>query len=136
MNKQSMFLIGLFLVLATLYVAYFTDFLKHKYIQIHWGSTRAGANLVSFSLDKPYSLISLEVVATEEARTNKFPHVLWHLVPANEPVPVSNFVYGAAIPGMKPTVATAVPEPLVPGVDYSILLQAGSLKGEKSFSVH
>jgi hypothetical protein len=136
MNKNTVFLISLFLILAILYVANFTDVLKHKYIQIHWTPSRANAASVSFFLDKDYPLTSVEVVATEEARTNKFPHPLWYLVAAAEPVATKTFSYGNPIPGMKPKVSTALPEPLQPDTDYSLLVEASSgLKGEKSFSI-
>jgi hypothetical protein len=137
MNKQTVFLIGLFVLLATLYVANLTDFLKRKNIQIHWTPSRAAAASVSFFLDKDYPLASFEVVAAEEARTNKYPHALWHLVAEADPVPLKSFTYGAAIPGMKPEVSTALPEPLQPDVDYSLLVVSGNgLKGQKSFSIH
>ena len=137
MNKQTVLLIGAFLVLATLYVANFTDFLKHKVIQIRWANSRVSADSVVFYLDKQYPLKSVEVVSTDDARTNKYPHELWHLVAESAPVPLKNFAYGAAIPGMKPKISTAVPEPLTPGLDYSLLVEDGTgLKGEKSFSLH
>jgi hypothetical protein len=137
MNKQTVVLSSVALVLALLYVAYFTDWLKHKDIQIHWTASRAAANSVSFYLNPPSKLTSVEVVTTEEAKTNKFPHALWHVVAGTTPVVVSNFTYGAAIPGMKPKIPTAVAEPLEPGTDYSLLVESGEgLKGEKSFFVH
>ena len=137
MNKQTMLLIGAFLVLAIFYVANFTDFLKHKVIQIRWGNSRVSADSVVFYLDKKYSLKSVEVVSTDDARTNRTPHALWHLVADSAPVPLKNFAYGAAIPGMKPKISTAIPEPLMPGTDYSLLVEdASGLKGEKSFSIH
>jgi hypothetical protein len=137
MNKQTVVLIGAFMVLAILYVANFTDFLKHKNIQIHWSISRANAGAVDFRLDKPYPLLtSVEVVYTEEARTNKYPHALWHLVAESSPVLTSNFTYGLVIPGMKPKVSTALPEALQPETDYSVIVEAGSTKAEKSFSLH
>jgi hypothetical protein len=136
MNKQTTVLIGVFLVLATLYVAKFTDLLKHKNIQIHWTNSRAIPGSISFFLDKGYELTSVKVVPTEEAKTNKYPHELWHLIPNTSPVVLSNFTYGVAIPGMKPKISTALPERLEPGMDYSLLVETSTgLKGEKSFSV-
>jgi len=92
---------------------------------------------MAFYLDKAYPLTSVEVVSTEEARTNKYPHALWHMVAQAVPPLTATFNYGAAIPGMKPEVSTALPEPLQPDVDYSLVVEAGNgLKGEKSFSLH
>ena len=135
MNKTA-FLVGLALILAILYIAYFTDLLKHKNIQVFCRISPASGAMV-FYLDKTNSLTSIEVVTTEEARTNKYPHALWHMVAQAAPVPAMTFSYGAAIPGMKPAVSTALPETLQPGVDYSLIVESGNgLKGEKSFSVH
>ena len=137
MNKQTIFLVGFALVLATLYIANFTDWVKPKNIHVFWRISPANASVVSFYLDKPYPLTSIEVVSAEEARTNKYPHALWHMVAQSAPVLTASFNYGANIPGMKPEVATALPEPLQPDTDYSLIVEAGSaLKGEKSFTVH
>jgi hypothetical protein len=136
MNKQTFFLVGIALVLAILYIAYFTDWMKPKNIQVVWRiSPTSGA--LAFYLDKAYPLTSVEVVLTEDARTNKYPHALWHMIAQGAPASTEIFNYGMAIPGMKPEVATALPEPLQPGTDYSLIVEAGnSLKGEKSFSIH
>lgn len=137
MNKQTTLLIGALLVLAAVYVAKFTDGLKHKDIQIHFIKYPGRADSVIFILDKPVPVTSVKVVAAEEAKTNKYPHALWHMVPQASPVVLSNFAYGVPIPGMVPKVSTALPEPLEPGTDYSLLVEAsGSIKGEKSFSLH
>jgi hypothetical protein len=136
MNKQTTLLVGFALVLAALYIAYFTDWFKPKNIQIVWRISPA-TGAVAFYLDKPYPVTSISVVSSDEAKTNKYPHALWHVVPQTTPTLVSNFNYGSKIHGMKPDVSTALPEPLSPGEDYSLIVQSGtSLKGEKSFSVH
>jgi hypothetical protein len=137
MNKQTILLVGVALVLATLYIAYFTDWLKPKNIHVFWRISPANASAVVFYLDKAYPLTSVEVVATEDARTNKYPHALWHMVAQSAPALTATFSYGASIPGMKPEVATALPETLQPDTDYSLIVEAGSaLKGEKSFTLH
>jgi len=136
MNKQTIFLVGVALVLATLYIANFTDWLKHKNIQVFWRISPA-SGAVAFYLDKAYPLSSVEVVSTEDAKTNKYPHALWHMVAQTAPPPTATFNYGAEIPGMKPEVSTALPEPLQPNVEYSLVVQSETgLKGEKSFTVH
>jgi len=136
MNKQTYILIGVALALTMLYIVYFTDWLKHKNIQISSRISPASGAMV-FYLDKDYPLTSVEVVPTAEARTNKYPHALWHLVAQAAPAVTKTFNYGAAIAGMKPEVVTAVPEPLQPDTDYSLIVETGTgLKGEKLFSVH
>jgi hypothetical protein len=136
MNKQTIFLISVAAVLATLYIVNFTDWLKPKSIQISWRISPASGAVV-FYLDKPYPLTSVEVVSTADARTNKYPHALWHMVAQAAPPPTGTFNYGAAIPGMKPEVTTALPEPLQPDVDYSLVVEAANgFKGEKSILLH
>jgi len=137
MSKKAVFLIGVALVMASLYVANFTDWLKPKKIHIFWRISPANAANVSFYLDKGYPLTSVEVVSAEEAKTNQYPHALWHMVAKTSPPLTTNFFYGEAIPGMQPEVVTAVPEPLQPGVDYSLVVETlAGLKGSSSFTVH
>ena len=136
MNKQTIVLIGFALLLAALYVAFFTDLFGSKNIQISWRISPSNGSLV-FYLDKEYALTSLEVVPTEEAKTNKYPHELWHVVAQAAPVTLATFNYGQAIPGMKPKVATAVPEQLQPDIDYSLVVATRSgMKGETNFLIH
>jgi phosphate/sulfate permease len=135
MNKQTVILICVALGLAILYIANFTDWLKPKKIQVFWRISPASGQL-AFYLDKSYPLTSVEVVSTEEGLTNKHPHALWHIVAQKGGVSIGTFTYGMTIPGMAPEISTALPEPLQPGTDYSLLVEAGSgLKGEKSFKL-
>lgn len=135
MNKQSFLLVGVALVLATLYIVYFTDWLKHPNIQISYRISPA-SGLMAFYLDKSYPLTSIEVVSTEDAKTNKYPHAFWHVVAQSAPVAMKFFNYGANLPGMKPEVASALPEPLESGTDYTVIVATpGSIKGETSFKV-
>lgn len=137
MTKKAVLLFCAALVLASLYVANFTDWLKPKKIHIFWRISPANAANISFYLDKGYELTSVEVFSAEDARTNKFPHALWHMIAAGTPPVTTNFMYGEAIPGMKPDVATALPEPLQPGTDYCLVVQTrDKLKAESSFSLH
>lgn len=87
-----------------------------------------------FRFTNAYPLTSIEVVEVEDARTNKYPHALWRLVAASAPVPTSSFGYGADIPGMKPEIATAKPEPLDADTEYCLTVEAGkNLKGKITF---
>ena len=140
MNKRSVLFAGVAGILATLYLIYFTDWFKPKKIQIMWRISAAigapHAPNVVFYLKPASPVTSIKVVETEGA-TNKFAHALWHVVADSAPVVVDTFNYGGVIPGMKPEVATAQPEPLQPDTSYSLLVEAGKdVRGEKSFSVH
>src|ERR1700744_6576194 len=109
MNKQTITLSGVALILATLYIVFFTDFFKHKVIQVSMRVSPASHTLVVY-LDQAYSLTSIEMVSTEDVKTNKFPHALWHIVANSHIAPISSFNYGGQIAGMAPEVATALPE--------------------------
>ncbi len=140
MNKKTALLIVV-VALAAVYHASFSDWHKARKIQImlavYPGGILPGTSSATmvFALDKAYPLTSVKVVSVEEARTNKYPHALWHMVAAPNPAnAVKSFRYGAAIPGMQPEVATALPEPLDADTTYSLEVEAGkNLKGDITF---
>jgi hypothetical protein len=141
MNKKTVFLVGAILILAAAYnLAFFMDWHKRPQIQIFCEKSRRAIlrrnetpGLI-FHLAKSYSLTSIEVVAADDARTNKYPHALWHVLAADKPVPTTSFGYGANIHGMRPEIATAEPEPLEPGTEYLLLIEAGKKdKGKLPF---
>ena len=139
MNRTTALLVGL-ASLATVWLAFFSDWHKARKIQILLAVYPAGilpgtsSDTLVFCLDKAYPLTSIKVVESEEARTNKYAHALWHLVAAAPAKPIKSFRYGAAVPGLRPEVSTALPEPLQAGASYSLLVEAGKdLKGELTF---
>ena len=92
------------------------------------------ANSVVFLLNRPLKLTSIKVVSLSEIQTNKFALPLWQLVSESRSIPVKDFIYGANIKGMQPNVKGAVADPLQPGVQYRLLVEAGSLKAEHDFT--
>jgi hypothetical protein len=140
MNKRTLCLVGVALLLGAAYLRYFIDWHTGREIHISWEKSRlallrgGGTPSIIFHLDKPYPLTSIEVVEAEDALTNKYPHLLWHLVAAGAPVQTSTFRYGADIQGMHPDIANSLPEPLEPDTDYFLLVEAGkNLKGKGIF---
>jgi hypothetical protein len=140
MNKKTVLLVCAALALAGARLAFFIDWHKGQKIQIFMEKSRRsilGGNETPdliFHFNNPYPLTSIKVVAAEDARTNKYPHALWHVVAADAPAPTTTFTYGAAVPGMKPEISTALPEPLEADTDYLLLVEAGrSLKGKITF---
>ena len=77
---------------------------------------------VTFTLSGYYRLTSLKVVHASEIETNKYAHPIWSLATESNSAPVSSFVYGAGIRGMHPAVKGSRPDPLVPGVQYRLLV--------------
>jgi hypothetical protein len=142
MNNRTRLLVFVALVLAGAYGAFFIDWHKRTKIQIFMEKSRASLMGHSetpgliFRFPKPCALTSIEVVAAEDARTNKYPHPLWHLVAADKPVPTTSFGYGATIPGMKPEISTATPEALEVDTDYLLLVEDDKkLKGQMAFQL-
>jgi hypothetical protein len=140
MNKRTAFLIGAALVLAAVYLFAFTDWMAPKKIQIMWRDVpgrggRGSGSTLAFYLDAKYTLTSVKVFSTDEARTNKYPRALWHLVSETNSTPIEEFAYGSLIGGMKPDIPHSEPEPLLPNAPYKIIIEAGKkLKGELTFN--
>jgi hypothetical protein len=86
-----------------------------------------------FSLSRALKLTSLKVIPESEIATNKYPHPIWHLVSDSNSVPITDIVYGARIPGMRPSVPGATADPLEPGAKYRLLIEAGSIKAQHTF---
>lgn len=129
MKKQT-FLLAFALVLATVYVLFFTDWTRKKEIQISYTNLRVPADanaepkvLFIFDNKVKYRLISVKVVSATEAATNKYPHALWHLVSKTGSEPVDSFPYGYKIPGMTPDAARPEPESLDEGGKYYLILE-------------
>lgn len=137
MNKQTS-LICIALALGATYVVMFSDLFKRQEIRIKCGNVRfhperavAGARV--FILDKPLKLTSIKVVSADEARTNRYPHALWHLV-ASKGAPVESFVYGEEIQGMKADLPQTQAEPLAPDVKYRLIVETDKrLRAEVEF---
>jgi len=142
MNKRTVLLVCAALGLAGAYLAFFIDWNHRPKIQIFMEKSRrsilGGSDNpgIFFHFTNSYPLTSIEVVEADDAKTNKYPHPLWHVVAADAPVPTSSFSYGATIPGMKPEISTAEPEPLEGDTEYLLLVEAGkSLKGKIAFQM-
>jgi len=131
MNKKSWILIAVAIVLGAVYIIHFSNWFKPKAMAIaHNG--RFGR--INFSLGNPFQLTAVKVVSVSAFESNKYALPVWELKSDSNSVPVKLFSYGERIRGMKPAIATAVPEPLVPGTTYRIFVEAGSLKAQHDFT--
>ena len=132
MSQKQWMLIALAVVLGG-----FSFYLNHdRYgrdkIQIHHRSRpahgRGGRSAIEplfFAFDRSLKLTSLKVIPIQEIETNKYPHPIWHLISASNSVPIETFTYGTPIPGMRPAVQGATPDPLEPGVTYRLIRRSG-----------
>jgi hypothetical protein len=146
MTKKTGFLIALALLLGGLSVCFNRDRFRSDPIQISHRSMpsrgalarrdRAAAARVEpvvFMFSRPLRLTSIRVAMISDGQTNAPPRVLWELAADSRPAPVKSVAYGVTVPGMKPVVKNALPEPLQPGGKYRLWIKAGAFEAEHDF---
>ncbi len=147
MTKQSIVLITVAVLLAGVYVAFFTDWFVKPQIQIlpQIRPPQRNARVlpgdipvypVTFAFDRKYQFTEIRVVSVDDEKTNKYPHALWHLISDSNSIPMKALMYGAKVRGMKPKVPRADAEQLEPGVSYRLYLTAGKARGDVKFQTH
>lgn len=97
------------------------------------GAEASLVNPVIFGINKKLELTSVKVIPVSDLQTNKYPHPVWSLISDSNSVPVSSFPYGLTLRGMRPAIKGARAEPLQPGVNYRLLIEAGRNKAEHDF---
>lgn len=145
MTKNGIVLSVIAVLLAAVYVYAFTDWLRSETIQII-PTIRPGRVAavprdpdqtpvypVSFAFSGKYRLTCVKVVAADDLATNKHPTPLWHVVSDSNSVPIKSIVYGYPVKGMRPAVARMQPEPLLPDVEYVLMVEAGGIKAQTNF---
>lgn len=152
MTKKFWIILALALVLGSLSLYLNTDLFRKDDIQIYHRVVPARMSLFSrrsrpgtppkstptplfFGFDRKLALSEVKVVPLAEFQTNKYAHPLWHLVTDSNSVPTKGFVYGLSLPGMRPDVKNATPDPLQPGVKYRLLLDADGRKIQHDFTL-
>jgi len=147
MTSKQWMLVALAVVLGGMSLYLNKDWFAGDIIQIHHRSlparggffrrsrrpTDSDTEPVVFAFDQKLKITSLKVIPVSEIETNKYPHPIWDLVATSNSVPITEFAYGMGIPGMRPRVPGATADPLVPGVNYRLLIEAGRLKGKQDF---
>src|SRR5216117_3904938 len=145
MTKNGILLSIIAVLLAAVYVYSFTDWLRKETIQIiptirpgrvsgiPRDSDQTPVYPVSFSFDGKYKLTAVKVVAASDLATNKYPTPLWYLISDSNSVPTKALMYGQAPKGMKPAVPRTRPEPLLPDVEYVLMIEAGKTRAQTNF---
>ena len=146
MNKNTTVLVVLAVILGAFYVYYFTDWFQKETIQVIPTIRPSGRRIdiprskgdpavypVSFAFSGKYQFTSVKVVAADDLRTNKYPVALWDLISDSHSTPTKSLVYGMAPRGMKPAIPRARAQPLMPDVEYVLLLEAGKIKAQTNF---
>jgi hypothetical protein len=141
MTKRTIFSLALLLGFIGFYL-YWNDFFRAPRIQVtasirpgRLSSLNPDAYPVTFMLDGKYKLTSIKVVSVADAKTNKYPHPLWHMISDSASEPTKIITYGSKdnLRGMKPSVPKGRPEPLQPNVPYRIYVEAGKAIGTNDF---
>ena len=144
MTKQSISLITVAVLLASLYVAVFTDWFVKPHIQILPLIRPLQRNVkvlpgdvpvypVLFQFDRHYKFTEIKVVAVDDEKTNKYPHAVWHMISDSNSIPTKTISYGMKLRGMKPKVPRAEPDQLEPDVVYRLYLTAGKARAQTNF---
>jgi hypothetical protein len=147
MTRKQWIVTASVLVLGGLSLYFNTDWFLKENIQIYHRARPVRAALtgrkrarnltytpVFFGFDRKLKLTEIKVVPVSETITNKYPHPIWHMITDSNSVPTKGFLYGENVPGMRPAVKGAIPDPLEPGTNYRLLVQAGSLKVQHDFA--
>ncbi|MDB6125625.1 MAG: hypothetical protein JWQ71_4618 [Pedosphaera sp.] len=145
MTKKNIIVLTIaFLAVAGIYFYLYKDYFTTPNIQIlhtirpkptRGPATGEAQEVIAFGLGREYKLTSIKVVPTLAMETNKYPHPVWELTSKSNSVPLKAFIYGGKIKGMHPPVQGSQPEPLVPNIPYTLLVEAGSVKGEHHFKI-
>src|ERR1700761_5333470 len=101
MTKKNIFMAVTAVVLAAVYVVYFTDWFKPKTVQIfhtyrnlHPHADRTGNGALPsliFGVNREIKLTELRVVEADVYLTNQDAVPLWHLISDSNSVPVKQF---------------------------------------------
>jgi hypothetical protein len=97
-------------------------------------SGKPGYN-VSFAFNHRIAVTAVKVFTVADAMTNKYPRALWSLSSASNAIPMKSLVYGDRIRGMQPPFKGALPDPLEPGGEYRLVIEAGELKAQQDFQI-
>jgi hypothetical protein len=136
MSKKNIFLISSVVVLAGIYIVFFTHWFRPRVMQIsHTSRPEGGRDSVrmTFSLGDYYELTDVKVVLLDDFKKNPNAIPLWHLVSDDGSDSTRLFSYGENIGGMDPAVGGSEPAPLQSGVRYRLFVTAGSTKAQHDF---
>jgi hypothetical protein len=144
MTKRKWALIVTALLLVCIYIYNFSGWFNPKIIQISYTERSFSSRVLSRSSlpailfgfgGQQYQLSEIKVVPLAAWQTNRAVAPVWDLISSSRSAPVEFFRYGENVPGMKPAVPGARPEPLETNVIYRLLVRAGSYKGQCDFQL-
>lgn len=142
MEKKQRNLMIIAVILAGIYVCFFTDWVRPPHIQIMVNNRLLpgrklppGTPPVSFLLDGKYSLTSVEVTPLDAPSPGGKSGPVWNIVAISNAPVVEAFVYGQPLPGFREAISNARPAELASGGRYRLAVRAGRAHGEVNFRV-
>jgi hypothetical protein len=141
MTKKQWLLILVTVALGTVYVIYFSGWLKPQTIRIFHTSrnlrpqVQQGGVMPSliFGLNRSLKLTELKVVPLAAWQANPKVLPVWHLLSTSNSVPIKIFYYGQRIGGLPPAIPGDRPQPLDTNTVYRLFIRAGKLAGKHDF---
>ncbi len=141
MTKNNKVLISVLVVLAGIYVFFFTNWFTTKTVRIasfvppfHAPDERHRA-VILFRLFGTYQLTEIKVVPLEDFEQDPHATPLWHLISDSNSIPVEKFAYGQHIHGMREAIRGAEPDDLQTNVMYRLIIVAGHIRGVHDFEI-
>ena len=138
MNARNWTFVGAAVLLVALSAYLFTDWFSAAPIRIGsriFPGRGAGADRIVFYLDREYKLTSIKVLVEATADSDPKAATMWQLAAATNSAPVTDFGYGERIKGMKIPLGMDNAKPLKAGVQYRLLVAAGSKVGTFGFNL-
>ena len=144
MFKKSSILVAVAVVLAAVYVFYFTDWFQSPTVKIfhtnrnsirHRNEQSGSMPNLIFGLSRSSRITEITVVPLAEYQANPKLLPLWHMVSDSNSVPLKTFYYGQNIRGLKPAVAGSHAQTLTNNITYRIVVSVGKIKGEHDFEL-
>lgn len=144
MTKKPVLVVTLIVVISGICLYVNRDWFSRAPIQIshrfHAFGGRfnpsGGVAPLMFEFNRRLKLTSIKVVSAGDAATNKFPAPLWEMVSDSNSVPTRGFLYGMAVPGMRPARKGAIAQALDPEQKYRLLIQVGSQSAAHDFDLN
>ncbi|MEW6302566.1 MAG: hypothetical protein AB1705_03790 [Verrucomicrobiota bacterium] len=141
MNTKLSLWIAAAVILAGVYVRYFTDWFAKKNIQIITlarpmtlrGAEPPAVYPVAFALDHKYELTRIKVTAESALKTNKLAPPVWFMTTDSNSAPVKAFTYGQPVPGMRLYNEKLAAMPLKPNEVYRVYVETDGRFGETNF---
>ena len=129
-------------MLGAAYAYFFSDWFKPKSIRIFAqnrslpGAALPGATVapVTFAFDQPIEMTRLMVVKADTKTKMKTSLVVWKLESKTNSVPLRGIAYGGRVQGMSAPKEYPSAEPLLPGIPYVLVIEAGRIHGEVEFT--